>query len=77
MSSATGALPQSSSRLSQPAAIRPKGFIASPGYDAFFIILAPAIALALAEVLSLFEAPFEVTDFLGTEERRITIWIGV
>jgi hypothetical protein len=77
MSSATGALPQSGSRLTQPAAIRSKGFIASPGYDAFFIILAPVIALAFAEVLSLFEAPFEVTDFLGTEERRITIWIGV
>jgi hypothetical protein len=77
MSSATGVLPQASSQFTQSAASQPKGFIASRGYDAFFIILAPAIALAIAEVLSLFEAPFEVTDFFGTEERRITIWIGI
>jgi hypothetical protein len=28
-------------------------------------------------VLSLFEAPFEVTDFFGTQERRVLIWGGI
>ena len=70
MSSAIGIFPQASPQLTRPTSSRPKGFITSRGYDAFFIILAPAIALAIAEVLSLFDAPFEVTDFFGTEERR-------
>ncbi|MCH8084759.1 MAG: hypothetical protein IH885_11045, partial [Myxococcales bacterium] len=77
MSEAAGILPHTDSQRAGAAASRPAGFIASPGYDAFFIILAPAIALAIAEVLSLFEAPFDVTDFFGSEERRVTIWIGV
>jgi len=76
VSGATGFLSSANPGLAE-ARSRAAGFIASPGYDAFFIILAPAIALAIAEVLSLFEAPFEVTDFFGTRERRITIWIGV
>ena len=77
MSGATGILPGANPQLAGAAESRSAGYIASPAYDAFFIILAPAIALAIAEVLSLFDAPFEVTDFFGSEERRITIWIGI
>jgi hypothetical protein len=77
VSEATGIVPCADQQLAGATQSRSAPYIASPGYDAFFIILAPAIALAIAEVLSLFEAPFEVTDFFGTQERRILIWIGI
>ncbi len=53
------------------------GFIATQTYDVFLFILPPLLALAVAELLSIFDAPFEVTDFLGAKARRISIFISV
>ena len=56
---------------------RNQGFIASPAYDLTFFILAPLLALGVAESLAAFVFPFETTALLGHERRRVSILIGV
>jgi hypothetical protein len=63
--------------LATPAARASGGFIATQAYDVFLFILPPLLALAVAELLSIFDAPFEVTDFLGAKARRISIFVSV
>lgn len=78
MTSAAGSLPHvDAATLAAPGERARSGYIASQGYDVFLFILAPLLSLGVAEVLSVFEAPFQVTDFLGAKARRISIFISV